>query len=122
MMQTTERLELPTDTYRALEQIAAFQGMTLAAMLETWVQQYRTNQNLSALRREYQELTDKDLARTLTPKEEKRLVRICKELDDIEMQSESSRHWQQQADAIDARFDALERAISALPARKTDAT
>lgn len=121
MTQTIECLELPTETYRALEQIAAFRGMTLAAMVETWVQQYHTEDSLSALRREYQELIDKDLARTLTPQEETRLARVCEELDTIEMQSQANQNWQKQADAIDARFDALERAISTLPARKVEA-
>lgn len=121
MTQTIERLELPTETYRALEQIAMLQGVTLVAMLEGWVQQYRTTESLHALRWEYQELVDKDLARTLTPQEEARLAIVCEELDAIEMQSEGSRIWQKQADAIDARFAALERALSALPARKAEA-
>ena len=121
MMQTIERLEMPSDTYRALEQIAAFQGVTPLRVVEGWLQQHRTMENLRELRREYLELIDKDLGRTMTQQDAARLALVCEELNAVEMQSETAQNWQRQADAIDAKFDAIEREIAALPERQKKA-
>ena len=110
MTQTIERVELPADTYHALEQIAAFQGVTLAAMIETWIEQHRANENRQALRREYQELISKDLGRTLTKAEEARLDTICDELNALGRQSEAGRALQEtnrRGDALIAKSEAL---------------
>ena len=77
MTQAIERLELPADTYHALEQIAALEGVTLAAIIEQWIQQRRTKESLFALRQEYQRLADKAMTRTLSPVEEKRMEALC---------------------------------------------
>ena len=120
-MQTIERLELLSDTYQAIQKIAAFQGVTPLRVIEGWMQQYRTAEKLRELRREYQELIDRDLGRTLTEKDAARLALVRGELNAIEMQSEAAQNWQRQADAIDAKFDAIEREIAALPEKQAKA-
>ena len=113
-----EQLELPSETYHALEHIAKLQGVTLLGTIERWIQQFQQVEQLHLLRNEYHELIDKDLADTLTNADSERLDIICTQINEIEMQSETSKYWQQKADNIDARFEELKRTISALPNRK----
>ena len=110
MIQTTERLELPADTYHALEQIAAFQGVTLAAMIEQWIQQHRTRENLVSLRQEYQRLTDKALTQTITRAEEKRMDALCAEINAANQQSNPAHALEQtnwRADELIAKSEQL---------------
>ena len=78
MVRTVEPLELPSATYQALEQIARFQGITPAGVVEKLVQQFQLRENLPALRLEYQRLADRELNRTITAEEEAHLEQISR--------------------------------------------
>ena len=114
-MPTLQHLELPSNTFDALEQIAQFQGRTLLGVIEGWVHQHKDTQNLTALRQEYQALIDKDLQRVLTPEEAERLEVICVWINTLEAQTDAYQHWQQFEKKMDARFEELQRTLSTFP-------
>ena len=107
MVQTVESLELPRETYLALEQIAQFQGITPRKVIESWIQQHQSKEKLSALRQEYQRLIDKELMETLTPKEEKRLEIVCDKINAIEMDSQAMQQGQRRLEEVEERLDEI---------------
>lgn len=114
-MQTVERLELPSDTYHALEEIARFQGIPPARVVENLIRQYYSKESLRTLRKEYRELIHKDLMQVITREEEQRLEAVCSQINEIERQSEINLLSEERANEIENRFDLLERKINALP-------
>lgn len=72
MTQIIERLELPTETFRALEQIAQVDGSPLSVVVNQLVKEKLTKQ-LRSLRREYQRLVGKELTHSLSREEKARL-------------------------------------------------
>lgn len=115
MVQAVERLELPSATYRVLEQIAQRHGTTPAGAVEKLIQQFQFKENLIALRHEYQQLADKELSRTITSEEEARLEEVCDQINFIEMQSETNRIWQEQAEGMQTLLQELKSTLQALP-------
>ena len=110
MIQTMERLELPADTYHALEQIARARSITPSELVEELIRQLQTMESLASLRQEYQRLTDKALMRTITRAEEKRLDAICDELNAANRQAKAERALEQtngRADEFIAKSEAL---------------
>ena len=121
MVGAVEHLELPSATYQALEQIARFQGLTPAGVVEKFVQQFQLRENLHALRQEYQHLADRELNRTITAEEEARLEEVCDQINAIEMQSEANRLWQEQADKMNALLSDLKHTLESFPDKKETA-
>ena len=115
MIQTQERLELPLTTYRALEQIAQIQGVTPADAVGNLVRRFHRTESLTALREEYQQLASKELARALTPEEAARIEVVATQLGDIEMESEASRVWEEQAGKMNALLQELKCTLQAFP-------
>ena len=118
MAQTIERLELPADTYYALEQRAQEKGCPPDEYLHRMLTQEKKKDELyEQLAEEYQRLIDKDLARTINAEENKRLETVVARLNLIEELSDETRLREQKAAAIDAKFAELESRINALAAR-----
>ena len=115
MTQTIEHLELSTEAYHTLEQIAQKQGVTLSRAIENLLQPFQTKERLDDLRQEYHRLVTKDLARTLTPEDEERIDVVCQQLNAYERQFYPQR--EQRAKEIDARLERLEHLIQSLPDR-----
>lgn len=122
MTQTRERLELPLATYRALEQIAERQGTTPADAIDNLVQRFHRVESLAALRGEYQQLATKELARSLNPEESARLEAVAEQLSEIEMESETSRHWEQQTEKMNVLLRELKGTLQAFPDKKETVT
>ena len=72
-MQTLERLDIPSNTFQALEKIARQKSITPTRMVQGLVQQYEQQQQIDALNAEYNELSSKALLRTIDSREEKRM-------------------------------------------------
>ena len=117
-MQTQERLELPLTTYRAIEQIAQIQGVTLADAVGNLVRQFHRAENLTALRDEYQQLADKELARSITVEETARIEAVARQLSDIEMDSEANRIWEEQTEKMNLLLQELKGTLQAFPDRE----
>jgi hypothetical protein len=115
MMQTREHIELPLTTYRAIEQIAQIQGVTLADAVGNLVRQFHRAENLAALRDEYQQLANKELARSLTVEEAARIEAVARQLSDIEMESEASHIWEEQTEKMNVLLQELKGTLQAFP-------
>jgi len=63
MLRIVERLDLQSDTHRALEHIARLHGVPPWQVIEHWVQRYQQIVRLHTPRQEYQGLIDRDLNR-----------------------------------------------------------
>ena len=110
MTQTIERLELPTDTYHALEQIARARSVSPSELVTDLVRQFQAMENAAALREEYQRLTDKALTRRISREEEKRLDLICAEINAANRQSNAGYALEQtnrRAEELIAKSEAL---------------
>lgn len=118
MTQTRERLELPLTTYRALEQIAQFQGVTPADAVGNLVWRFHRAESLVALRDEYQQLANKELTHSITPEETTRIEAVARQLSDIEMESEAGRIWEEQAEKMNALLQELKYTLQAFPDKK----
>jgi predicted transcriptional regulator len=121
MTPTLESLQLPAPTYRALERIARVQGRTPADVVESFVQQFDEREHLAALRQEYRQLADKELARTITDEEKERIEWVAEQISDYEMQSPANRAWQQKAEEINTLIHDLRTTLEAFP-NKHEAT
>jgi predicted DNA-binding ribbon-helix-helix protein len=119
MVQTSQRLELPAPLYETLAQIARSRGTTPARVIEVWIEQHQDRDVIHALRQEYQQLVEKDLAHALTPDEEQRLDALCDELSDRELRSEGNAAWEERAAAMDARFARIEHLLTGMPEKPT---
>ena len=117
-MQALERLELPLTTYRAIKQIAQIQGVTLADAVGNLVRQFYRAENLAALRDEYQQLANKELARSITVEETASIEAVARQLSDIEMESEASRIWEEQTEKMNVLLQELKGTLKAIPDKK----
>ncbi len=118
MIQTIARLELPADTYHTLEQRAQEKGCLPDEYLHRMLTQEKKRDEVhEQLAEEYQRLIDKDLARTITAEENKRLETVIARLNLMEELSDDTRLREQKAAEIDAKFAELEGRINALAAR-----
>lgn len=118
MPQTQERLELPLTTYRAIERIAQFQGVTPADAVGNLVQIFHHSENLISLRNEYQQLADKELTRSITPEETARIEEVAGQLSAIEMASEAGQVWEKQAETMNALLRELKSTMQTFPDKK----
>ena len=115
MIQTIERLELPTETYHALKQQAQERGCPMNEYLQRMLTQEKKRDELyEQLAEEYQRLIDKDLARTITAEENVRLENVVVRLNLMEELFDEQRFREQKAAAIDAKFAELESRVNAL--------
>ena len=114
MAQASEQLDLPVEIYRTLEQIAQHRRMPPATVVERLLQQFQITENLRLLREEYQSLTDKALARTITNDEEERLEEICTQISAINRQSEQGRIVQQRNKKADKLIANAERLLETI--------
>ena len=115
MTPTIERLDSPIATYQVLETKAQEQGFDPDEYLNLML--YREGKRAALqeqLEREYQEFTDKDLARTLTEEENKRLETVQVRLNLMEELSDDYRKRELRAAEIDAKFAELECRVDAL--------
>jgi cell shape-determining protein MreC len=118
MVRAVEPLELPAATYQVLEQIARLHGTTPAGVVERLVQQFQLQENLPALRQEYQQLTDRELNRTITKEEEAHLEEICDQINAIEMQSEANLAWQSRTEEMNNLLQDLKHTLESFPDKK----
>lgn len=126
MAQTMERLELPIETYHALEQMARFDGTALPVAVKRMVRE-RLSKQLRAFRREYQRLLGKEFAQTITDEEKQRMEIVGSHISTIEMQSEVVQSHRKAVEAIETRFrgidtqlDELQHRVEALPDRTSE--
>ena len=120
MTQTSERLELPSDTYHLLEQMAQARSIPLPELVAKMVRPFQAQEDLDALREEYRRLTDKALMRTMTRREEKRRDALCAKIDAASRQSNAGRMLEQsnrRADEIIEKSEALLALIEQQTAR-----
>ena len=117
-MQTQERLELPLITYRALERIARTQGVTPADAVGNLVRQFHHVESVTTLRAEYQQLADKELARTLTVGEAARLEAVAEQLSDLEIASEANPVWEAHRESMNGLLQELKETLRTFPDKK----
>lgn len=80
MTQTIERLELSSEAYRTLERLAQSSNSTLSGALETLIRQTQPQEIRRELVREYHELVEQKLARTLTAEGKQRMKEIGEQI------------------------------------------
>lgn len=110
LAQAIEQVNLTFRTYHILEQMAQARSLTPSELLEDLVWHFQALENLAVLRREYQQLTDKALERTISPAEEKRMDAICVELNALNRDANKEHILEQrnrQADNLTAKSERL---------------
>ena len=115
MVQTVERLELPAETYLALEKSAGEIGCKIEEYLHHLLYREKKKEELyEQLEQEYQQLISRDLSRTITAAESQQLETVIARLNMMEELTENYRFREQRALEIDQKFIELERQIDAL--------
>ena len=109
MTSTIERLELPSEAYDVLQQRAQAKGCEPDEYLPRLLYREKKKDELfEQLEQEYQQLIDRDLARTMTEEESNRLETVIARLNLIEELSDNYRLREQRAIEIDQKFPDLE--------------
>jgi len=116
--QTIENIRLSSDEYRNLEEIAQSKGVDPSAVVGNWITENIIQYRLETLRKEYRDLIQKDLHRTITEAERSSLEKVIGEVNALEMQTVAYKHWERSVEAIDRQFEELEQRINALPNRE----